>query len=418
MVNKRNMLQLLINKCFFFLFIFSLIFVVLLYKLIGFQYTDEICAVLLFILFFYVVFKTPKWEFNKVFLFTLGVFLFYTFYSILIGSNTKRAIFNDLIIQMKPYLGFFCVYHLKPYLDDNRKKIVKDISLLIWLIFLLPIGIISIVNDNIMTLTIEHHAYFGIVTTIVSLCYLYGCDFTGRDKVIFFIILSTGFFSGRSKFYGFFILAFFLIVFFSYFRQFKFNFKNILLLCGMFAAMVLAAWQKIHLYFYQVLSGSANIDENMIARFVLYRTFPEILRDYFPFGSGLASFATHSSGEYYSDIYMKYGIENVWGISKSYTSFISDTYYPSLAQFGIIGVILFILFWLYIAGKAVNLYRKSDYTLSKHIVAILLIIGFLAIECTTGSTFIAQGGFFTMMMMGMILSDMQKETIEKNIKNR
>ena len=404
------MIQILINKCFFFLFIFSLIFVVLLYNFIGFQFTDELCAVLLFVIFFYAVLKTPQWEFNKIFLFTLGVFVFYTIYSILIESNTKRAILNDLMIQIKPYLGFFCVYHLKPYLDDSRKKIVKDISLFIWLIFLLPVGIISIVSAGIMKLTMDHPAYFGIATSIVSLCYLYGSNFTGRDKVIFFIILSIGIISGRSKFYGFFILALFLIFFFSNIRQLKLNFRNILLICGMLAAIVLVAWQKISLYFYQVISGSANLDEDMIARFVLYRTFPEILRDYFPFGSGFASFATHSSGEYYSNIYMKYGIENVWGISKQYSSFISDTYYPALAQFGVVGILLFILFWMYIAGKAISLYKKSGYTLSQHVIIILLIIGFLAIESTTGSTFIAQGGFFTMMLLGLILSDMQKKS--------
>ena len=415
--NKRNIIQSLIDRYFFFLFIFSLIFVVLLYNLIGFQYTDEICAVLLFVLFFYAVLRTSHWGFNKVFLFTLGVFIFYTIYSILIESNTKRAIFNDLIIQIKPYLGFFCVYQLKPYLDDARKKIVKDISLLIWIVFLLPIGIISIVNDDIMTLTMGHPAYFGIATTIVSLCYLYSCDFTGKDKVIFFIILSIGLFSGRSKFYGFFILSFFLIFFFNNIGQLRFNFKTLLLVCGMLAAIVLVAWQKISLYFYQVISDSANIDEDMIARFVLYRTFPEILRDYFPFGSGFASFATHSSGEFYSNLYMQYGIEGVWGISKRYTKFISDTYYPSLAQFGVMGIGLFILFWFYISGKAIKLYKKSGQIQSKHLVTILLIIGFLAIESTTGSTFIAQGGFFLMMMLGLILADMQKEDIELKTAN-
>ena len=112
---------------------------------------------------------------------------------------------------------------------------------------------------------------------------------------------------------------------------------------------------------------------------------------------------------------MEYGIENVWGLSKRYTNFVSDTYYPSLAQFGIIGILLFLLFWMYITVKAISLYKKSGFTQLKHIVIILLIIGFLAIESTTGSTFIAQGGFFLMMMLGMVLSDMQKESI--NLKN-
>jgi len=411
--DNSNVLQLRINKYFFFLFIFSLIFVVTLYHMIGFDYSDELCAVGLFVLFFYAVLKTPNWEFNKTFLFFLGVVAFYTIYSILIESNTKRAIFNDLIIQLKPYLGFFCAYQLKPYLDDTKKKIIKDILLLIWLIFLLPVGLISLIDDRIMLFAMYHPAYFGVIATIVALCYLYCSDFTWKDKIIFFIILSIGFCSGRAKFYGFFILAVFMIFFFSSFRQFKLNFKSITLIGSMLSAMILVAWQKINLYFYQLVSGGANMDDDLIARFVLYRTAPEIVKDYFPFGSGFASFATHSSGQYYSKIYMEYGIENVWGISKSYTKFVSDTYYPSLAQFGIIGIILFILFWIYITRKAINLYAKSGYTQLKQMITVLLIVGFLAIENTTISTFIAQGGFFVMMMIGVIFSDMQHDRLKQ-----
>ena len=292
-----------ISKYFFYLLTFSLVFVIVLYNLIGFQYLDETCVILLFVLFFFAVLKTPQWEFNKVFLFTLGVFFFYTVYSILIGSNSKRAIFNDLIITLKPFLGFFCVYHLKPYFDKSRKKLLKDVSLLIWCVILLPVGISSMVYSGVMRLILSHPAYFGIATTIVSCCYLYCCDFTKRNKIIFFIILSIGLFSGKSKFYGFFILSLFLIFFFDNVRHFKFNLKNVLIISAMLAVIVLVAWQKISLYFYQAMTGSGSIDQDMIARFVLYDTFPKILKDYFPFGSGFASYGTYSSGIYYSHIY-------------------------------------------------------------------------------------------------------------------
>ena len=415
---NRNMLQDVINRYFFYLFIFSLFFVIILYYLIGFLYTDEICALLLFLLFFYGVLKTPQWEFNKVFLFTLGIFLFYTLYSIGIASNTKRAIFTDLIINMKPYLGFFCVYQLKPFLDDSKKKLLKDISMLVWVVYLLPIGLISIVKEDAMDVTFFHPAYYGIAVTIVSLCYLYCSDFTKREKVIFITMLSVGLLTGKSKFYGFFIVSVFCIVFFENIRYFKLNLKNLLLICSMLAVTVLAAWHKIYIYFYQAIVASGGKEKNMIARYMLYYTFPDILVDYFPFGSGFASYATHSSGEPYSNLYAKYGLDNVWGISKSFHGFISDTYYPSLAQFGVFGIMLFILFWVYIISMSIRLYKKGGYIQSKQIVVILLIIGFLAIESTTGSAYISQGGFFVMMMIGLILSDMQKTGKEKiNIQN-
>jgi hypothetical protein len=371
---------------------------------------DELCALTLFILFFYVMAKTPDWTINKAFLMTLAVFVFYTVYSLWIGSNTPRGIINDLAIQIKPYLGFFCVYQLKPVFDEKQKKLLKEISLFFWILFLLPLGILSLVSMDVLFIVMEHPVYYGIAVVIVALCYLYCSEFTKRNKMIFLVLLVIGLFCSRSKFYGFYALAIFMVLFFSNIKQFKLNFRNILIILCMLAVIIVVAWQKISLYFFQVLTN--EVDEDLIARFVLYRNAPDILRDYFPFGSGFASYATFSSGLYYSDIYIKYGIEYVWGLSKSYHGFISDTYYPSLAQFGVAGIALYLLFWGYIVRKTYVFYLKSRDT--KSLIIILMIVGFLAIEGTTGSTFIAQGGFFVMMMMGLILSGMsQEQQIEK-----
>jgi hypothetical protein len=146
----------------------------------------------------------------------------------------------------------------------------------------------------------------------------------------------------------------------------------------------------------------------MIARFALYYITPDILRDYFPLGSGFASFATHSSGVYYSDIYSHYGLDGVYGITKSNPNFISDTFYPALAQFGVIGIGFFILFWSYIIRRAFKGYQRSGD--SKSLIVILLIISFIAIESTTSATFIAQGGFVSMMLLGMVLSNLQAKS--------
>ena len=413
------MTQSLINKYFFFLFVFSLIFTIIFYKLIGFSYTDEICALALLAFFLVVVLKNKDWQFNKAFLVTLFVFCFYTLYSILIGSNSNRAIFNDLIIQIKPYLGFFCVYHIKPVFNKSYKKLLRDISLLVWLLFLLPVGILSTVYPQAFTVAIEHPAYYGIAVSIVGLCYLYATDFTLKNKLVFLLMLSIGVFCGRSKFYGFFALSVFAILFFSNLKSFKLSFKNVALILCTLAAVVFVARDKIILYFGQSLVADSTLEDDMIARFMLYKTFPEVLHDYFPFGSGFATYATHSSGEFYSSLYAKYELDSVWGLSRSYHDFISDTFYPSLAQFGVVGVILFICFWIYIIRKGFKLYKASDYADPKLFLIVLLIVCFIFIECTTGATFIAQGGFFVMMMLGLAFSTMKSElqinenTIEK-----
>ena len=78
---------------------------------------------------------------------------------------------------------------------------------------------------------------------------------------------------------------------------------------------------------------------------MLYVTGGQILLDYFPFGSGLASFASNASAVNYSTLYYDYGLDKVWGLSPSKTDFICDAYYPSLCQFGVVGVCLFIYLW-------------------------------------------------------------------------
>ena len=97
----------------FFLFIFMLLFGILLYGAIGFDYTDELCALGLFSTFGIFLFHTPNWSFNKVFLLTIGIFIFYICYSLYIGSNTKTAILADAIVQIKPYLAFFSRYWVR-----------------------------------------------------------------------------------------------------------------------------------------------------------------------------------------------------------------------------------------------------------------------------------------------------------------
>ena len=177
-----------------------------------------------------------------------------------------------------------------------------------------------------------------------------------------------------------------------------------------FALIIAAVWQKINLYFIQGLDP--NSEKDLIARFVLSATSFEIFRDYFPFGSGFASFATFSSGEYYSDIYVKYGIENIWGLSKEFHSYVADTYYPSLAQFGIVGVVLYLSFWIYIIKRALLYFQSSQ--LIKYTLVTMLIIAYFAIESTTDSTYTTHRGFFIMMLLGFSLANMKREALESN----
>ena len=76
-----------------------------------------------------------------------------------------------------------------------------------------------------------------------------------------------------------------------------------------------------------------------------YKTSLTILLDYIPFGPGMGTFACNGAMQYYSPLYIKYGLSGIWGLGAGGRLFICDAYYPSLAQFGIVGVFFFCWFW-------------------------------------------------------------------------
>lgn len=406
------MLQEFINKNFYRLLIFTLIFGVILYDTIGFAYTDELCSLFTFILFLKYAFSTPQWEINKMFLTTTAVFLFYLCYSFYIGSNTKAGIISDFIIQYKPYLGFFCVYAIKPVVPQAYKKLIREICIVLSF-YLLAVGIAYLIWPDSIIYTLKHTSRLATAVSIVSLLYLYSSNFTTKDKIIFILLMAVGLCSGRSKFYGFFIICTTMVLFIKPTFKLKLNLKNIIFFAIVISLILIFTYSKIDAYFIGGGGYLANDEkiQDSIARAALYFHSLDILTDFFPFGSGFASYATISSGIYYSDIYNQYGMDNVFGLTKNDYQFIADTYYPALAQFGYVGLLLFFTFWGNLALKAIKLYKLAH----KEVLMALMIIMFFMIECTTDSTITHNRGLFMMMLLGLLFSDLRQKRHENEI---
>ena len=180
-----------------------------------------------------------------------------------------------------------------PKFNNNQKKTLQDICLLFWFLFL-PIGIIGATNEHFLNQTVGHPSCYAAIITALSLTYLYCSKFSKKEQFTFFIMLAAGIASGRSKFYGFYALALFVVWYLGKPEYLKLNTKNKIAVLILIIVMSLVAREKLDLYFLQGLSEN-NENKDLIARFMLYSTSFTILIDYIPFGSGLASFATHAS---------------------------------------------------------------------------------------------------------------------------
>lgn len=96
------------------------------------------------------------------------------------------------------------------------------------------------------------------------------------------------------------------------------------------------------------------------ARNVLLRYGLVTARNYFPFGSGFATYGTAIAQRYYSSLYDQYNFSSYWGLSSSYGSFLTDNYWPAvMAEFGFIGaIIMAVLIYLLIKKVAKGIDNK------------------------------------------------------------
>lgn len=405
------MLQDTTSRLLYILFFVTLLFGILLYNIIRFKGADELCALLLLVIYIYHVFNTKDWDFSKGFLTTLALFLFYLIYSITIQSNSTKGILFDLIIQLKPYLAFFTMYQMAPIFSQRQKTILKQTCILAWWI-LLPIGLLGLPDEGFFRKVMEHPTNFATCIMSLSMVYLLFSNYTQKEKIVFILMLAIGLASGRSKFYGFFVLATALIFYLNKPERLKLNFKTASVLCVVLVGMFVVAYDKLQLYFITAATGE---EEDLKARAVLYVTSFDIFKDYMPFGSGLASFGTHASAVFYSKTYEEYGIDTVWGLSKQMSSFIADTYYPSLAQFGVFGACCFIFFWIYIIVKSYKYFKKGQDI--QYFLLTILITCYLAIENVAEASFTSNKGFFMMMLLGLILGVQNNKSQEIENKN-
>ena len=356
----------------------------------GFSYSDEI--IMGFLLFCWLTKARHK---SKGLCLILGIFCVYLINSFIDPHNVTAAILSDFIQQLKPFVAFYCIYDLGIYLNARFRRRLRKLCLLLVTI-MLPVGCVNIGGGgNLMNNLFGGHARFASLAICLGTTYYY---FSNRGKHALWICLmiyGVGLFSMRSKMFGFYAAAVIIFLLWNTKRMKQirlFNWKNILLLVVLSAGIFYAAREKILFYFVDGYNAA-----NMFARPLLYVKALEILED-FPFlGTGFGSYATDASAQFYSPLYIQYGLYLSPEIGNGL--FISDTWFPVLAQFGYVGVCLYILFWRGVFLKARDKYELMQS--GSELKIAMLIMAFFFIESVADSTFTQNRGMYMMMLLAL-----------------
>lgn len=299
----------------------------------GFSSVDEAMTILLFVytLLMYNSNRSINKRPWKEFIVCLSVIAFYTLYSFLYGVNVADSVWLDLMQEIRPYIIIFCTWILNPRFTKRQKK---------WMLGTMVITLFSWIFYHPQTLDTQVEAEFPVLGQL-AICtgmswYLFTKE-TKRNRNIALLLVLTGMMAPKFKFMGE-VVCFIGFVFFV---KNRLNFKSpktIIYAVLLVTVILMVTWTRFDTYY---VSGLSN-DE--LARPMTYKTSLRILWDYLPFGSGMGSFACNGAWKFYSPLYYKYNLNGIWGLDES-GGFICDAYYPTLAQFGIVGVFFFCWFW-------------------------------------------------------------------------
>ncbi len=372
----------------------------------GFSSIDEI---MMGILFVYTFMKYSNRSINRrpwrEFMVCLSVIAFYTLYSLMFGVNVAGGVWLDLLQEIRPYFIIFCTWILNPRFTKRQKK---------WMLGTMVLTLFSWIAYHPQTLDTQVEAEFPVLGQL-AICtgmswYLFTKE-TKRNRNIALLLVLTGMMAPKFKFMGE-VVCF---IGFVYFVKNRLNFKSpktIIYAVLLVTVILMVTWTRFDAYY---VSGLSN---DQLARPMTYKTSLRILWDYLPFGSGMGSFACNGAWKYYSPLYYEYHLNEVLGLNEG-GGFICDAYYPTLAQFGIVGVFFFCWFW---KRRLVAFNQIVD---MRYYRVAMLTFCCLAIEQTADSSWLSGKGMGYCMLIALCLNanrnmmeqrrreEMRKEMMEK-----
>lgn len=321
----------------------------------------------------------------------IGLMIFYLVYSLLIQVTTFRGVYLDLLQQLRPYAVFYLTWMMAPDFSPKQKKRIKWVMLFSFFSCLI---LFKIKPSVVTPYGGEESAALGQIALCCVMVYYLFSKQTKRNRNIAILIMLLGLVSGKSKYFGECVVFIALVIF----VKSKINFTSVstlLKVAALGCVVIFFTWTKFNAYYVEGFQDDAQ----EMARPLTYETGMEIMfKDYIPFGSGLGSFGTAAAAKEYSPLYYDYKLDMVWGLTPENPMFLADAFYPTLAEFGIVGLFFFLWFWkrrLWECNKIPNIvyYRMA-----------LMAILALALESTADSSYLSGKGMGYFMVLALCLN--------------
>ena len=306
-------------------------------------------------------------------------------------ANGIQAILRDYVNCLKFPICFFAFnylgldYKIKEAMIDKGNKLLKLIVLIMFsgggvsLFFDIGLSQISEIRHGINS----YQFLFGHPTSLAVVCVLILCWFNSFEEkhyyIYMFACISILVLTMRTK-----VLAFVALFIFAkwspkWIKRYKIMY---IVICVLVVAF--SIYDKLRL----IMSWSSS------GRLTLWLGAVELVKKCFPFGSGFATYASHLSGKYYSQVYTFIYSNEFWDSTGKFTNVLGDTGYPYyIGQFGFIGLVLIAVSISYL----INILKVNLLTYK----SALLLMAYVVIALT-GESILINNGVEIALVLSMI----------------
>lgn len=369
------------------------------------QYSDEILTLIL-IMFTLTKLKRTSQLVTKEAIVCVLLMAFYTVYSLVRAVNVSSSVWLDLQQQIRPYAVFYCTWLLHPQFTRSQKRMMLWVMVVSFLFYVLAFEF----SPGLVTRYSYNHEESVILGQLAMTCAMTIYFFKPQSKKTLFyclIVMALGLLGGKAKFLG--EMVVFVALFWFLKERIKLgSVKTIIQFVVITATVIFFTWTKFNGYY---IEGMSN-DSELMARPASYKTAYQIVtKDYVPFGSGLGTFATNAAATYYSPLYYDYNLSAIWGLSPEFTAFMADAYYPTLAEFGLVGILFFILFW---RRRILAVLKLPDV---RHYKVGLMCIAALALESVSDTSYLSGKGMGYFMLLALCLSTARADIYKRKMKS-
>jgi len=332
-----------------------------------------------------------------------------------------KAILMDMLVFYKAFIVYFGVRIL--FKDIDYLDILPYLkTIMIYTFFVL---IALLLYDLVfkvfpreyrfgiesIELFFDHPSRFSFAIAFIFLTLL--PFYIKKGKTFLVLILIVGLISLRVKYFGFFMIAMFILYNEALFLKIK---KEVVYLVLALIPIVLFIIFKDWILFY----FSEEAVKLGWSRAVLFRYGFIISSDFFPFGTGFGSFASYFSGPDYSWVYGHYQIDDIWGMRKNEYHFLGDQYWSMvLGQFGIFGLIAMIFVIFYYVNTLIVLIKSKKNDFNKNIfISGLLGIILLLIDSSSDAIFSQNRGVVIFIILALMINTQTYQKKDESITNK